>query len=95
MVAAEHPAGAAEARDHFVGDEDGADLPSQFTHAIEEAGGRRHVAVGALNGLNDDGGDGSGRLAFDHFTQEFQAVRAAVMRLLRAEGALAAVGVGR
>ena len=56
VIAAEHPARAAEAGDHLVGDEERAVLARDRVHARQEAVGRHDVAGGALHRLDDDRG---------------------------------------
>src|SRR6185312_4451675 len=66
----------------------------ELAHALEEAGRRDHVAVGALHGLEDDRGHRARRLALELLAQEGEGVRSAVVLALGPERAMARVGIG-
>ena len=53
MLEAEHLAGPAEAGDHLVHDEQGAQVAGEYLHGGQPLGGRHHIARGPLDGLHD------------------------------------------
>ena len=61
----EPAAGAAEAGDHFVGDQQHVVARADLADAREVVGGRDDDAAGALDRLGDERGDGVGALAQD------------------------------
>ncbi len=56
-IAGEHGAGAAEARDHLVHDEENVQFAGGFAHGLEPASGRHDHAARALDGFAEEGRD--------------------------------------
>ncbi len=75
---AEHLAGAAEAGDHLVGDQQRAVLVRESLHAGQELRRRDDVARRALHGLDDDRGDRAGGRHLELLAREVEAGDAAV-----------------
>ena len=90
----EHPPRAPEASDHLVADEERAQLVGQLAQLLQVAGGRDHVAGGALDRLHQDRGHVLRGLDLDLLPQELDAVPLARRERL-VERAARAPGVGR
>ena len=93
VVGAPHRAGAAEAGDHLVGEEQRPVIPGHRLDRPQEAVGRDDVARGALDRLHDDRGDLARGLVADDVADVLRAGDAAV-RIAELERAAVAVGVG-
>src|SRR5438309_4632162 len=78
VVGAPHRARPADARDHLVADQERARLLGDLLDGAEEALGRDDIAGGALDGLDDDGGDLPARLVADDVADVVGAGYAAV-----------------
>ena len=92
VLAGEHLAGASEAGDDFVGDEEAAVAVTDFPKHGPVVVGGDDGAVGAGDGLGDDGGDGLGALELDDILDGLDAELGAFLGGLAA--VLTAVGVG-
>src|SRR2546426_1748697 len=90
----EHPPRAPEAGDHLVADEERAQFVGQLAQLLQVAGGRDHVAGGALDRLYQDRGDVLRGLDLDLLPQELDAMPLARRERL-VERAARAPGVGR
>ncbi|MNH13850.1 hypothetical protein D3C79_734320 [compost metagenome] len=86
-------AGPAEARHHFVEDQQNAELGRQLTHTLHVGRGRHQNAGGARQAFEQYGGDRAGTFALDHATQVTQCAFGLFGLGLRAE--FAAVQVRR
>ena len=84
--------GASEAGDHFVGDQQRAEIFRDRLYRGQPVVGRNHVAGRALHRLGDDCGERAAATHFDLLAREIDAVKSAV-GILQLERASIAVGV--
>ena len=84
--------GAAEAGDHFVGDQQRAEIFGDRLNRGQPVVGRYHVAGGALHRLGDDRGERAAGAHLDLLAREIDAVKSAV-GILQLERTSVAVGV--
>ena len=94
MVGAPHRARPSDARDHLVAEQERPRFLGDLLDGAEEALGRDDVAGGALDGLDDDGGDLAARLVTDDVADIVGAGDAAV-GICQTERAAIAVRVRR
>ena len=93
MIDAPHLAGATEAGDHLVRDQQRVVLARDLLHRGQELRRRHHVARRALDGLHQDGGQGARGGIADHLAREAGALDAAG-GIAQAQRAAVAVRIG-